>query len=97
MLPVVFALVPAIVGSAILIGAANSDNKGLLLFAVYLTGTFGSALSSIYAYNSSNVAGNTKKVCATGTSTSHRRVDNVPVYDQRSHAGHIQYRQHRRL
>ncbi|PPQ77275.1 hypothetical protein CVT25_010857 [Psilocybe cyanescens] len=44
MLPIIFALVPTIVGSA-----------------VYLIGTFGSALSSVYAYNASNTSGHTKK------------------------------------
>ena len=34
---------------------------GVLLFAVYLVGTFGSALSIIYAWNASNTSGHTKK------------------------------------
>lgn len=34
---------------------------GALLFAVYLVGTFGSALSIIYAWNASNTSGHTKK------------------------------------
>ena len=34
---------------------------GALLFAVYLIGTFGSALSIIYAWNASNTSGHTKK------------------------------------
>lgn len=62
MLPIVFALVPTIVGSAILVGLNGSDKKGVLLFAVYLIGTFGSALSIIYAWNASNTSGHTKKV-----------------------------------
>ncbi|KAJ7498996.1 MFS general substrate transporter [Mycena latifolia] len=61
MLPIIFALVPTIVGSAMLIGLNNSGSKGALLFAVYLIGTFGSALSTIYAYNASNTSGHTKK------------------------------------
>ncbi|EIN10706.1 MFS general substrate transporter [Punctularia strigosozonata HHB-11173 SS5] len=61
MLPIVFCLVPTIVGFAILIGLAHSGQKGVLLFGSYLTGTFGSALSSVYAYNASNTAGHTKK------------------------------------
>jgi len=61
MLPVIFSLVPTIVGSAMLIGLNHSGQKGVLLFAVYLIGTFGSALSSIYAYNASNTSGHTKK------------------------------------
>ncbi|KJA29985.1 hypothetical protein HYPSUDRAFT_125950 [Hypholoma sublateritium FD-334 SS-4] len=61
MLPIIFAIVPTIVGSAMLIGLNNSGQKGALLFAVYLIGTFGSALSSVYAYNASNTSGHTKK------------------------------------
>ncbi|KIJ56724.1 hypothetical protein M422DRAFT_72881 [Sphaerobolus stellatus SS14] len=62
MLPIVFALVPTIVGSALLVGLNGSDQKGVLLFATYLIGTFGSALSIIYAWNASNTSGYTKKV-----------------------------------
>ncbi|KAJ6614320.1 MFS general substrate transporter [Mycena sp. CBHHK59/15] len=61
MLPIIFALVPTIVGSAMLIGLNNTGMKGALLFATYLIGTFGSALSTIYAYNASNTSGHTKK------------------------------------
>ncbi|TBU40457.1 MFS general substrate transporter [Dichomitus squalens] len=61
MIPIIFALIPTIVGSAMLIGLNNSGNKGALLFASYLIGTFGSALSTIYAYNASNTSGHTKK------------------------------------
>ncbi|KAJ7638742.1 MFS general substrate transporter [Roridomyces roridus] len=61
MTPIIVALVPTIIGSALLIGLAHSGNKGALLFAVYLVGTFGSALSTIYAYNASNTSGHTKK------------------------------------
>jgi ACS family allantoate permease-like MFS transporter len=61
MLPIIFALVPTIVGSAMLIGLNHSHQKGVLLFAVYLIGTFGSALSTVYAYNASNTSGHTKK------------------------------------
>ncbi|KAJ7095307.1 MFS general substrate transporter [Mycena belliarum] len=61
MLPIIIALVPTIVGSAMLIGLNNSGSKGALLFAVYLIGTFGSALSTVYAYNASNTSGHTKK------------------------------------
>ncbi|KAI9063352.1 MFS general substrate transporter [Trametes sanguinea] len=61
MIPIIFALIPTIVGSAMLIGLNGSGNKGALLFATYLIGTFGSALSSVYAYNASNTSGHTKK------------------------------------
>ncbi|KAG6378808.1 MFS general substrate transporter [Boletus reticuloceps] len=62
MTPIVIALVPTIVGAAILIGLQGSGQTSVLLFASYLTGTFGSALSTIYAYNASNTSGHTKKV-----------------------------------
>ncbi|KAF8885604.1 major facilitator superfamily domain-containing protein [Infundibulicybe gibba] len=61
MIPIVFSLVPTIVGAAIVIGLNGSGQKGALLFGTYLVGTFGSALSSIYAYNASNTSGHTKK------------------------------------
>ncbi|KAI0637783.1 MFS general substrate transporter [Trametes polyzona] len=61
MIPIVMCLLPTIIGSAMLIGLNGSGNKGALLFATYLIGTFGSALSSIYAYNASNTSGHTKK------------------------------------
>ncbi|PPQ81586.1 hypothetical protein CVT24_006485 [Panaeolus cyanescens] len=61
MLPIVISLVPTIVGSAMLIGLNHSGQKGVLLFATYLIGTFGSALASVYAYNASNTSGHTKK------------------------------------
>ncbi|KAH8118442.1 MFS general substrate transporter [Phellopilus nigrolimitatus] len=62
MIPIVFALIPTIVGTAILIGVNSSGDKGALLFGIYITGTFGSALSTVYAYNASNTSGHTKKV-----------------------------------
>jgi ACS family allantoate permease-like MFS transporter len=40
----------------------DSGKKGVLLFATYLIGSFGSALSTVYGYNASNTAGHTKKV-----------------------------------
>ncbi|KAI0773854.1 MFS general substrate transporter [Fomes fomentarius] len=61
MIPIVLCLIPTIIGSALLIGLNDSGNKGALLFSSYLIGTFGSALSTIYAYNASNTSGHTKK------------------------------------
>ncbi|KAI0751331.1 MFS general substrate transporter [Daedaleopsis nitida] len=61
MIPIVLCLIPTIIGSALLIGLNNSGNKGALLFSSYLIGTFGSALSAVYAYNASNTSGHTKK------------------------------------
>ncbi|KAF8558898.1 hypothetical protein OG21DRAFT_996384 [Imleria badia] len=46
----------------IMIGLQGAGHQGVLLFASHLTGTFGSALSTIYAYNASNTSGHTKKV-----------------------------------
>jgi MFS transporter, ACS family, allantoate permease len=37
-------------------------NQSITMLATYLIGTFGSALSTIYAYNASNTGGATKKV-----------------------------------
>lgn len=39
----------------------ESYELGVLLFATYLIGTFGSALAVIYAWNASNTSGHTKK------------------------------------
>ncbi|TFK73159.1 MFS general substrate transporter [Pluteus cervinus] len=61
MLPIVFCMVPTIIGSGMLIGLNGSGHKGALLFATYLIGMFGSSLSIIYAYNASNTSGYTKK------------------------------------
>ncbi|KAI9001174.1 MFS general substrate transporter [Trametes punicea] len=61
MIPIIMALTPTIIGAAMLIGLNGSGKKGALLFAAYLIGTFGSALSTVYAYNASNTSGHTKK------------------------------------
>ncbi|KAJ7276323.1 MFS general substrate transporter [Mycena haematopus] len=61
MVPLTLVLIPTIVGCAIVVGLDDGRHKGALLFGVYLIGTFGSFLSSIYAYNASNTSGNTKK------------------------------------
>ncbi|KAF8211188.1 MFS general substrate transporter [Mycena galopus ATCC 62051] len=62
MVPLTFALIPTIVGGAIVVGLEDGGrHKGALLFGVYLIGTFGAFLASIYAYNASNTSGNTKK------------------------------------
>jgi len=62
MIPILFAIVPTIVGTAMLIGLNNSGKKGALLFGVYLIGTFGSSLSTVYSYNATNTSGHTKKL-----------------------------------
>lgn len=61
MVPIVFAVIPTIIGAAILIGLDGSGHKGVLLFGIYLTGTFGTAGSAVYSYNASNTTGHTKK------------------------------------
>ncbi|KAH9938379.1 MFS general substrate transporter [Fomitopsis serialis] len=62
MLPIVFVLIPTIVGAALLVAMNGTRDKGVILFAVYIIGTYGSSLSQIYAYNASNTSGHTKKV-----------------------------------
>ncbi|KXN86780.1 hypothetical protein AN958_09661 [Leucoagaricus sp. SymC.cos] len=61
MVPIVFALLPTILSAALLVGFNHTGQKGVLLFAIYLSGTFGSSLSTVYAYNASNTSGHTKK------------------------------------
>ncbi|KAI0049609.1 MFS general substrate transporter [Auriscalpium vulgare] len=78
MTPIVIAIVPTIVGAAMLIGLNNkSGAKGALLFAIYLVGTFGSALSTIYAYNASNTSGHTKKVTVNAMTLATFSVGNI--------------------
>ncbi|KZT72575.1 MFS general substrate transporter [Daedalea quercina L-15889] len=62
MLPIVFILIPTIVGAALLVAMNGTHEKGVILFAVYIIGTYGSSLSQIYAYNASNTSGHTKKI-----------------------------------
>ncbi|KZW03974.1 MFS general substrate transporter [Exidia glandulosa HHB12029] len=69
MMPIVAALVPTILGSALLIGFNGDKNqKGVLLFGVYLIGTFGSALAIVYAWNASNVRHLSSSRSASGVS-----------------------------
>ncbi|GJE84700.1 MFS general substrate transporter [Phanerochaete sordida] len=63
MLPIVFGLIPTIVGAGMLVGLKSIPmNKGALLFADYIVTFFGSSLAIVYAYNASNTSGHTKKV-----------------------------------
>lgn len=62
MLPVIYATLPTLLGVALMIGFNDSGQKGVLLFGSYLIGSFGSTLSTIYAYNASNTSGYTKKL-----------------------------------
>ncbi|KII94789.1 hypothetical protein PLICRDRAFT_192065 [Plicaturopsis crispa FD-325 SS-3] len=62
MTPIVLSLIPTLVGAAMLVGLNGSGQKGALLFATYIIGTFGSSLSTTYAWNASNTSGHTKKV-----------------------------------
>ncbi|UZJ55735.1 hypothetical protein CBS101457_005055 [Exobasidium rhododendri] len=66
MLPVLVALLPTIVGAGILVGygADPTHHKGALVFAIYLSDTFGSSLAIVYAWNASNVGGSSKKTAA---------------------------------
>ncbi|KAI3614104.1 mfs allantoate [Moniliophthora roreri] len=61
MIPIIFAVIPTIVASAMMIGLNGSGKKGALLFAIYLIGTFGASGTSVYSYNASNTGGHTKK------------------------------------
>ena len=113
MLPVVFCIIPTIVGAAMMIGLNDSGQKGALLFgefisyfprdlpnahlypiATYLIGTFGSALSSVYAYNASNTSGHTKKV--SGVLATARLIFKYRLaeHGQRTHPRDVQCRQH---
>ncbi|VDB97538.1 unnamed protein product [Peniophora sp. CBMAI 1063] len=92
MLPIVFALIPTIVGSAMLVGLNGSGNKGALLFAIYLVNTFGSALSIIYAYNASNTSGHTKKLTINAMTLASFSVGNIigtEIFQSKDAPGYI--------
>ncbi|KAL9618711.1 MAG: hypothetical protein Q9160_006590 [Pyrenula sp. 1 TL-2023] len=60
-------LLPTIAGAGIMYGLdptgiPKHHSKGWLLFASYLTGTFGAAFMLLLAWNASNLAGHSKKV-----------------------------------
>jgi len=58
-------LLPTIFAAALMIGfdpQGIPKNKGVLLFASYLSGTFGAAFMLLLAWNASNLAGHSKKV-----------------------------------
>ncbi|KAI0347077.1 MFS general substrate transporter [Trametopsis cervina] len=63
MLPIVFGLLPTLVGAGMLVGLKPSPgHKAALLFADYIVVFFGSSLALLYAWNASNTGGHTKKV-----------------------------------
>ena len=66
-LVMLFCLIPTILSAALMIGFdphGTPHNKGALLAASFLSGTFGAAFLLLLAWNASNIAGHTKKVTA---------------------------------
>jgi nitrate/nitrite transporter NarK len=60
-------LIPTIVAAGMMYGLDPDgipQSKGALLFASYLSGTFGAAFMLLLAWNASNLAGHSKKVTA---------------------------------
>ena len=58
-------LIPTIIAAALMYGLDPDGipkSKGALLFASYLSGTFGAAFMLLLAWNASNLAGHSKKV-----------------------------------
>lgn len=58
-------LIPTIIAAGLMYGLDPEGiphNKGVLLFASYLSGTFGAAFMILLAWNASNLAGHSKKV-----------------------------------
>ncbi|KIX05362.1 uncharacterized protein Z518_06234 [Rhinocladiella mackenziei CBS 650.93] len=58
-------LIPTIIAAGLMYGLDPDGipkNKGVLLFASYLSGTFGAAFMLLLAWNASNLAGHSKKV-----------------------------------
>lgn len=64
-LTMLICLIPTIFAAALMIGfdpSGTPHNKGVLLFASYLSGTFGASFMLLLAWNASNLAGHSKKV-----------------------------------
>ena len=64
-LTMLICLIPTILSAALMIGLDPNGiphSKGALLFATYLSGTFGAAFMLLLAWNASNLAGHSKKV-----------------------------------
>ena len=60
-------LIPTIIAAAMMYGLDPDGvpkSKGALLFASYLSGTFGAAFMLLLSWNASNIAGHSKKVTA---------------------------------
>ncbi|EXJ77030.1 hypothetical protein A1O3_10187 [Capronia epimyces CBS 606.96] len=60
-------LIPTIIAAGLMYGldpGGIPKDKGVLLFASYLSGTFGAAFMLLLAWNASNLAGHSKKVTA---------------------------------
>lgn len=58
-------IIPTIIAAGLMIGLdpnGHPINKGALLFASYLSGTFGAAFMLLLAWNASNLSGHSKKV-----------------------------------
>ena len=66
--------------------------------AVYLIGTFGSALAAVYSYNASNTSGHTKKVHVLDCSSIIYLLNfsTLIEHNQRDNARILQCRQHHR-
>lgn len=56
-------LLPTVVAAAILVGYGEtaSTHKAACVFATFISGTFGTALSIVYAWNATNIGGSSKK------------------------------------
>ncbi|KAL8279637.1 hypothetical protein RQP46_007950 [Phenoliferia psychrophenolica] len=67
MLPVLGAVLPAILGAAVIVGfsggstADHAKHKGVLLFGIMIIQTYGTSLALFYSWSASNIAGGTKK------------------------------------
>ncbi|GAA5840099.1 hypothetical protein JCM9279_002277 [Rhodotorula babjevae] len=70
MLPFIAGVIPSIVGFALLLAYSNSgstkDHKVVLLVGVFLSQTFVSALSLLFSWSASNIAGSSKRSVVNG-------------------------------
>lgn len=70
MLPFIAGVIPSIVGFALLLAYSNAgstkDHKTVLLVGVFLSQTFVSALSLLFSWSASNIAGSSKRSIVNG-------------------------------
>lgn len=65
MLPILVAVIPTVIGAALLV-ASSGGSKSMSLAGIFLAETYGSALALQYAWTATNTGGATKKSVVNG-------------------------------